>query len=323
MAVATPKITWAKGVGADYIRAVRSRVVAEMVARARLVYDSSRPFRAVVEAIPWPHVFFKSFVYTPLVEPGPFRGVPFWDHEALMEQGYFTLSADRMRADLARWLSGNIDALQKHFEAEVKRFIKQKEAEAKRKAAPFIIVDWILQVFGFVASFVLPILGSIASAAISAGWKVLEASQVGQIQKDALRKILKVLKIDPASIDRLSAWVSEWATKAVPADVLDVRVEGRSVGTASSTDQAAALAVEQSQTGDRIEIISIPDGRSSGLLVRTETAVVGVPPTQEQAIQSMPPQSVQIAIATADAAQPKPSGFPVWIVPLVGMLVRS
>jgi hypothetical protein len=88
-------------------------------------------------------------------------------------------------------------------------------------------------------------------------------------------------------------------------------VEGQSIGTFGSVEEAYQAILDSTQPGARFEILV--DGQTMGLAIRTAEGSVEAPPEAEEKIREMPPEQVREVVAQADA-QPAKGGFPWWLL---------
>ncbi len=299
---------------------VRAKIEDMMAGRAQAVYDAAAPWRAVLDSVPWPHDFFRSFVRYPLAEPGVFvANIAIWDWEGLMEARYFGAPRATMERDLASWLIANTGALEKHFIAEVMAWAKREEKKQKREAELFGVLDILLKIFGVAASILLPGIGSIISSVMSGAFQYFSKQKMGESQIAMMRKAQAVTNISDTALDRFSVWIAGHAAGTAGGYV--VWVEGREVGRADTADQAAQLALANSRSGNRIEIFS-STGQSSGLMLRTDAGISVVPPQYEQQIRGLSTQELTGRVTQATMEVPSAGGVS-WagmLIPLVLLL---
>jgi len=88
-------------------------------------------------------------------------------------------------------------------------------------------------------------------------------------------------------------------------------VEGKSIGTFGSADEAYSAILANSQVGDRFEIIA--NGKTMGLAVRTADGAVEVPPEAEAKMRTLTPEQSQAIVQKAEAS-PSGGGIPWWLL---------
>jgi len=95
----------------------------------------------------------------------------------------------------------------------------------------------------------------------------------------------------------------------------DAIVEGQSIGTFGSADEAFQAILAATTPGDRFEIIA--NGKTMGLAVRTEEGAVDVPPEAVAKMRAMSKEEAHAIVERAEAETPKSGGFP-WLLVLAG-----
>jgi len=296
---------------------VRNRVEEMFQRRAQAVYDAAAPLRQVLDEIPWPHDFFRSFVSYPLSEPSAFyQSIPIWYWEDLWSAGYFNKPIDEIRRDVATWLKANTDALEKHFIGEVERWMKKEEEKQKEKAQMWGIGGFVMQAFGFGMSILLPGIGSLISSVMSGAYKYFSTMKMSEDAKKTMKKILAVMKIDESRMDAFAAWIAKWA--AIETPKFTVIIEGREVGRFETAEEASRAAIAGSRVGNRIEFFW--GDTSLGLKLRLSTGVVDVPANVEAQIRSMSSEELIAKVDTVARSVEAKAAFPWWIIPLAGVL---
>jgi hypothetical protein len=106
------------------------------------------------------------------------------------------------------------------------------------------------------------------------------------------------------------AAAEEAAQEAQAGGTFEPIVEGRSIGTFGTLDEAYNAVLASTKPGDRFEIIA--NGKTMGLGVRTEDGAVEVPPEQETKMRALTPEQSQAVVAEAEKAAPK-GGVP-WLL---------
>jgi hypothetical protein len=112
-----------------------------------------------------------------------------------------------------------------------------------------------------------------------------------------------------------------------PTPPYNVYVEGELVGQAKDAEAAAAMALQFSSVGNRVEVVArqyypgtkmMPKILSQVLGIRTADTIVTVPNESVDAVKAMSPDQVkgvlERAKETVGAAAPAKGGFPVWLL---------
>lgn len=282
------------------------------------VRTASATFRSALNGVPWPHRWMREITlpWAP-VQAGGFQGTVIgpefigysgparvWDYFSLYTSGYFERPKALMERDLARWIQANTAPLAEMFQYRVKRWVAQKEGEALTGVIPALmsLVRGVLFLAGMASTFFIPAAYQLVVTAVTGGWKFVEILRAKGQEEEFREAAAKVLGIPPEAWDAFADWIAEKSTPAVP--MLVVRVEGREVGRSRFVDEAAALAIRYSSTGDRVEIAQ-PETDRSLWYVRTAEALDPVSPEQEARVRAAP-------------AKKKP--FPWWL--LIPILVK-
>lgn len=105
--------------------------------------------------------------------------------------------------------------------------------------------------------------------------------------------------------------------------VFEAVVEGKSIGTFPSADDAFNAILNVTTPGDRFEIIA--GGKSLGLAVRTGDGAVEVPPEAEAQMRALSKEEAHKVVEKADeeVAAKKGGGFPWWILLVGGVAVAA
>ena len=104
--------------------------------------------------------------------------------------------------------------------------------------------------------------------------------------------------------------------------VFEAVVEGKSIGTFPSADDAFNAILNVTTPGDRFEIIA--GGKSLGLAVRTGEGAVDVPPEAEAQMRALSKEEAHKVVEKADEeVASKKGGFPWWILLVGGVAVAA
>lgn len=243
---------------------------------AQRVYAASAPLRAVLDAVPWPHPWFKDFALAtdPVNFPvgGPFAGAALWDFYALMQAGYFARAPAAIEDDVARWIADNANTLATYFQRRVEQWVVQQEGKAKSGVVPaaMSLVRGVLFIGGMAASIFVPLAGQLALTAVQSGFKFAEAVVARDNARDFIQSASQTLGIAPRAWSDFAAWVAARVVRTT----LSVSVNGEGVGTATSVSGAAELAAAHAAPGDKVEIA----GAGGVTVYRTDTGAASIPP---------------------------------------------
>lgn len=284
--------------------------------RAAEVRRKAKPLLEVIDEIPWPHSFMRSFWELREVGKHPhfrawpgheqtlfFKGIPIWNLQALEEAGYMSRSKNQIRHDVARWLVENEQNIERHFVQRVNEWIREKERKARKEAK-------LLKMFGFVMK-VFSALGPVGvGAVISPAFTIYKAERLSKTQIKLVRDAQRILNISEDRLQKFRDWVARWATYQPKGFV--VKVEGKIVGEADTAEEAAKLAVRKARKGSRFEIFR--DGESTGLYIWTGVSAQRVPEEMVSKVRQMSPDELENLVKRAEQKVERPSKFPWWIL---------
>lgn len=201
---------------------------------------------------------------------------------------------------------------------DIEDYLKKKERKQRRRGIVKAIAGIALgAVFAIFAPAIISNVVQLGISAMDAANKIKAAVGVAKVA----RQFEKSDAAFAAELDRVAteldaqAAANEKAAPPTQAEIealaeeegaYEVRVEGKPVGVASTPEEASALALEKSSSGDRIQVYY--HGKSQGLFLRVAEGVVAVAPEKEPEILAASPSELRAQTAAVRTERAFPWG---------------
>lgn len=258
----------------------------------------------VLDRVPWPHKFFRSFMTAPKVEVGPFyQGYNFSD-PALVKMGYFKNPGPQTDVDMAEYLYANQEAVNNHFIACVQEVIKEQEEkvkEAKKKAKEKEIITIVISVIAGLLTFGAGTVVVIALTCVqlaTTAWQVYSMKTASADQLHNVTFMMKYLNVSPLDFDKFRVWITSLVSTPPEAPPTPTAITVNSTYTVfkngdyvlQDNDAIAALSRIYGLTmvGDRLTVKDEVSKSVYRVYLRTKDGLQGIPPEQAHLVQSLP-----------------------------------
>ncbi len=260
----------------------------------------------VLDRVPWPHHFFRSFMTAPKTQPGPFyQGYNFMD-PVLVSMGYFKKPGEQTDREIAQYLYDNQDSVNSHFQTCVQEYIEAMKREAEKEKEEAKRKGIIISIVGAVAGILT---GGIAAAIIAVGqaaYSVYDAKKMSaETLKDA-KALLEFLKVGPLAMDDFRTWITKFVSSPpeCPPTPNGITINSKytffSNGDYVTQNNSAELGLSRTlsltMVGDRVTVKDETSQSVYRVYLRVAQGFRGVPPADEHLLQCMS-QAQAIAMA--------------------------